>query len=150
MRLNQSRQRARLKQRHVRIQQQHCAFFALEERFGLQQRVSGAQLGRLDHKLEVRSSLKGRPHFVAAVANNQHGRGHVELIDRPQNVFDQRPAGQRMQHLGQRRLHARAFAGGEDNNVEIVGSAHKRLKDYRPLASTGCAPSSGASWRALG
>src|SRR5690606_32713868 len=99
--------------------------------------------------LEVRPAGQRGSDFVGTVTNNQHFGGHRELIDRPQDMFDQRQARQVMQHLGKGRLHPGAFAGGQDNNVEIVGSvvAHTlTLTDYRAHASAGFGPSSGASW----
>jgi hypothetical protein len=41
----------------------------------------------------------------------------VELFCRVQHVFQQRLAGQRLQHLRQLGAHARALAGGEDDNA---------------------------------
>jgi hypothetical protein len=34
------------------------------------------------------------------------------------HVLEQRSAGERMQHLGQVRAHARTLAGGEDHDIE--------------------------------
>ena len=49
----------------------------------------------------------------------------------PEHVLDHRPAGDRVQHLGQLRLHPRALAGGQDDDVSI---RHRRRPSARDRA----------------
>ena len=87
--------------------------------FGLQQRVTGAELRRLDDELDGRATIGQRgAHVVGAVADDEHGGRGLELVGGSQHVFDNRPAGQRVQHLRPGGLHPRALAGGENHDVE--------------------------------
>ena len=36
-----------------------------------------------------------------------------------EHVLDQRQSGRRVEHLGQRGLHPRALAGGQDDDVDV-------------------------------
>ena len=118
-------QRSRLQQGHVGVEQQDRALFALEHGFRLQQRVAGAQLRGLHHKLEIGSAGQRGPHLVSPVANHKDFGRDVELVHGAQNVFNEGATRQVMQHLREGRLHTRAFAGRENDDMEIVVIAHR-------------------------
>jgi hypothetical protein len=72
--------------------------------------MTGAELLRLHHQLTASSEYSA--HALTAVAvHHVQGRG-LQGAGGRDDVLEKRLAGERLQDLGQRRLHALAFAGG--------------------------------------
>jgi hypothetical protein len=92
--------------------------------------MAGAVLFRLQGPLHGGLG-EGRAHLLAAVAVD-----HVDGLGRQfrgggEHVAEQRPAGERLQHLGQVALHALALAGGQDDD----GKGHAGTPEAWPDSS---------------
>ena len=112
-RIHQRLERFRAGERHIAIQHQGEVVGAGvgQQRQGLHDRMPGAQLRLLLGEIDV-----GRDqclaHRLAAVAVDHHDAPRVEAARRIHHMAHQRLAGQGMQHLGQRGIHALALACG--------------------------------------
>ncbi len=78
--------------------------------------------------------------FMKESASQQSQKDLQQIVVRKrtrggQHMGDEWAAGQRMQHLRQRRMHALALPGGEDRDVERGG--HRRVRNDTPPACTG-------------
>ncbi|MNM74023.1 hypothetical protein D3C81_857720 [compost metagenome] len=105
----------RLDQRHVAVQHQHL--LGTDERQRLGDRVAGAELLLLEDEIQV-VGRQALAHRFGAVADD-----HMDALrlQRPGGVDDMAEhglAGDRMQDLGQRRAHAGALTGGEDDDFQ--------------------------------
>ena len=74
---------------------------------------------RLDDEFEIGPARKRLSDVVGAMADDKDRPGRLERIHGPEDMLDERTAGQGMQDLGARRLHARPFPGREDDDVEL-------------------------------
>jgi hypothetical protein len=97
-------------------------------------RVAGAARRILNRKLNIGSG-HGGPYGLGAMADHDGDRARRERAHGGQDMGDERAAGQRMQHLRQRRMHALALPGGEDRDVERGG--HRRVSNDTPPACIG-------------
>src|SRR5712691_7527513 len=88
----------------------------VEMRHGLHHRVARAELRVLpDPDRSVFSH--GLAHGLAAVAVDDADDLRRQALRRVDDMRDERPAGETMQHLGRIRLHALAETGGEDDDI---------------------------------
>ena len=76
--------------------------------------MTGAALFRLVHPTKVRVG-EHCAYIVTAVAVNHDDTSRLNAARLSQYVVEQRLAAERLQHLGQRRVHPLALAGGEDD-----------------------------------
>ncbi len=109
-------------ERHVAIQHQHIAREIAERRLRLLHRMAGAQLRFLQGSLHI--VAQRRLQLLASCAHHHNLARRSQRIDRMHQVVDHRASGNRVQHLVQRRLHARAFSGGKDDGGELVFVCH--------------------------
>ncbi len=80
---------------------------------------------------QVRSgSAKCRAHRVAVATVNDADRARRQSLRRVDDVREQRPSGQRVQHLGQRRVHALAVAGGENRDLQGRSPSGRELSHF--------------------
>ncbi|OIQ86786.1 hypothetical protein GALL_313750 [mine drainage metagenome] len=148
--VEQRLQRRRAHQRHVAVQHQHHR--VVVERVGrLQHRVAGAELRLLLAERRAGGGKRGAD-LLGAVADDDDAALRVELRGGIQHVREQRAPGQRLQHLGPRRLHAGALAGREHDDVQrrlglkrvgighpcILGWAPARRPAKRPVGDRPC------------
>ena len=75
--------------------------------------IGGAQLRVLAHG--PRPAVEGGLHHVGLVAGDDDHRIGARCGQSGQDVVDHRPAGERVQDLGDARPHAGALAGGQDD-----------------------------------
>ena len=107
--------------------------FRPRERVGAEQHERHAVAGQLRQRLRegvpgAERRILQRPakiglgktlaHRVAAMTVDDADAVRRELARRLEHVSEQRPAAQRMQHLGQAGAHALAHTGGKDRDVE--------------------------------
>ena len=85
---------------------------------GLKQRVAGAELRLLQCKPQARPFRRALAARLRLVADD-HDRGYGRRSRPPEHVLNQREAGDPVEHLRQRRLHPRALAGREDDDVDV-------------------------------
>ncbi len=112
-------QRLRVDQRHVAVQHQHQRIVG-DLRHGLHERVTGAQLLGLQRPLQVRV-VEGGAYLLAAVTvHHVDGRG-LEQPCAANNMPQQRPAGERLQYLGESGFHSLALTGSENDDGELHG-----------------------------
>ena len=113
--IGQSPQGPGTHQRYIAVQHQHGVIVG-DGGQGLHERMTGAQLLRLQHPLHPRLFECGG-HLVAAVAVHHMDRGGFERRRGMQHMFEQRLAAQRLQHLGQIGIHPLALACGQDDDA---------------------------------
>ena len=101
-------------ERDVAIQDQHVGI-AREVRHRLLYCVAGPELLGLQHPLDVGVGERSA-HRLGAVAVDHDHLARLERARRGEHVGEQRPAGERMQDLGQLRAHALALARRENEN----------------------------------
>ncbi len=77
--------------------------------------MPGAQLLGLQHPVNP-AVREGLAHALAAMAVNHMDRRGIERARRVDDMGQQRPAGQRLQHLRQVARHALALACGQDDD----------------------------------
>ena len=77
--------------------------------------MSGTELLGLQHPGDIVGSERGG-HLFAAMAVDHVQPCRVERTRGFQHVAEQRTSRERLQHLGQVRAHARALAGGKDDD----------------------------------
>ncbi|MNQ92247.1 hypothetical protein D3C85_1076660 [compost metagenome] len=120
--LQQALERFHLDQRHVAIEDQHTLGSELRQRLG--DGVAGAQLFGLQDEAEI---VRGQPlaHRLGAMADDHVYALGGELAGSVDDVAEHGLAGHRVQDLGQRRTHAGALAGGEDDDIEGHGRNHQ-------------------------
>ncbi len=124
---HQRAQRVGGDERHVAREDERDAVVR-QVRRGLLHRMARAELRRLAHEGErrLRRDLpQAGLHLVGAVARHHHQRARAEADCRVRHVADQRPAGEAVQHLRQAALHARAHAGGHDDDIDGRGGLRR-------------------------
>ena len=109
-------QRVMLHQRHVAIQHQRVAFVR-QVRHRLLHRMTSAELWLLHDELR-RILLHRLRHPLSTVTVNHAHLLRIKIGGVIQHMLQQRLARQRVQHLGLVGIHARAFAGSEDDDVQ--------------------------------
>ena len=111
--IEQGLQGGGVNQRHVAVEHQRAAVGGQLRQRGFQ-RVTGAQLLGLLHPCHI------APHHVAhrvfAVADYHADVLRLERQRGVDHAIEHGLAADAVQHFGQRRIHARAFAGGKDND----------------------------------
>lgn len=121
----QALQGRRLDQRHIAVEHQHP--LGLDERQGLGQGVAGAELLLLQDEIQVGSG-QALAHRIGAVADHHVDALRIQRAGGVDDVAEHGLAGHRMQDLGQRRAHARALAGGENDDFQT----HRRTSPGSP------------------
>ena len=81
--------------------------------------MAGTLLLRLDGDGRAEAGDGGLD-LVAALADDHHALCRAERIDGCQKVQEQRPAGDRVEHLVGVGAHPRALPGGEDDRCEAA------------------------------
>ncbi|MNR57729.1 hypothetical protein D3C85_1785640 [compost metagenome] len=81
--------------------------------------MAGAQLLGLQRPGDVRV-LDLFAHLLAAVTVHHHDLGRLQLAGGRDHARQHRLAADRVQHLGQGRIHTLAFAGSQNDNAERV------------------------------
>ncbi len=108
----QPRQRCRANERRVAIDDQDIVRPAFDGRLRGEHRMRGATAFALNECSGIRQDA---PRFAGDVVlpgtDDDGGCGDAGLGDRIEDMGEQRLSGQRMQHFGPRRSHARALAG---------------------------------------
>jgi hypothetical protein len=123
--VQQRAQRIDGQERRVARKQHHRSRLALEHGPRLQQRVAGSQLLFLGRKMHgsgetCRHELSYRAlEHLGTVANDDGDAGGGQSGGGAEDALDDRQAGYRVEHLRQLRLHARAFASGQYDNVRV-------------------------------
>ena len=107
-------------QRHVAVQHQHVHRFG-DPGQGLLHRVAGAQPLGLLVPGQVVLAGEGRTHRLAAMAIDHVDAGRGQRTRGVDHMGQHRSPAHRLQHLGQRRFHPLALAGGEDHHVQCLG-----------------------------
>jgi len=107
-------------QRHIAVQHQYPGRVG-HLRHGLLHGMAGPQLLALLGPLQVGLVGERRAHRLTAVAVHHVDGSRLQLACGIDHMRQHRPAGNRLQHLGQDRLHALASAGGEDDDVQGLG-----------------------------
>jgi hypothetical protein len=113
---DQRRHRFAAEQGHVSGKEQQVAGGALELGLRLKQGVSGAELRFLGH--EAAPGANRFRHGSSLVAHDHGNRGGPEGPACIEHVVDEGAPCQTMQHFGAFGPHARAFAGGENDDVK--------------------------------
>jgi hypothetical protein len=80
--------------------------------------MTGPQTLRLMGPAQVDLVGESSLHLVAGMAMDNMDRGRLQAARSSDDMPQQRPTGQRHQHLGSTRLHSLAFAGGEHNHMQ--------------------------------
>ena len=106
-------------ERHVAIEHQHQVSVG-DVLHRLQHGVPCAQALGLQRPGD-RLVLECGAHLLAPVAVNHLDGGGRERARRVDHVLQQRPAGERLQYLGERRLHALALARRQDHDGQRGG-----------------------------
>src|SRR5437867_12435794 len=101
-------------------------------RGGLHQRVAGTEL-RLLYDPDDAVLPDGPAHELAAVAINDADELRRESFRGIENVCEQRPARQAMQHLGRARMHALARTRGENDDIHKKRREFSRMRDVSTL-----------------
>ncbi|MCY1181137.1 hypothetical protein D9M73_216260 [compost metagenome] len=86
--------------------------------------MPGTQLLILQDKIQVIGS-QALAHGLGAMADHHVNALGLEFAGSVDDVAKHGLAGHRMQDLGQGRTHARALAGGEDDDIEGHGGDHR-------------------------
>ena len=110
-------------QRHVSRQKDDGAGLSFENASGLQERVPCSQLLFLDHKARA-TVFQHVPNLVGPVADDDSGCSGGEAGGGPKDSVYQRESADRVQHLGELRLHSGPLASREDDNVDIGHVLH--------------------------
>lgn len=84
-------------------------------------RMPGAQLLALFGPLQIRLVGECGLHLRAAVSMHYMDGRRLQFARGGDHMREHRLAGQRLQHLGQRRAHALALASGQDHDVQRQG-----------------------------
>jgi len=80
--------------------------------------MASAQLLRLLGPAQVVLAGESRTYRLAAMTVDHVDAGRIQRARGIDHMRQHRPAADRLQHLGQRRLHSLALAGGEDDHVQ--------------------------------
>ncbi len=107
-------------QGHVAVEDQHQGAVR-HFRHGLLHSMGGAQLLLLHHGTDLALPARLQPfaHRRGAMAEHDLAGLDAGLAHGVEHVAEHGLAADRVQHLGQRGLHARALAGGEDDGVDF-------------------------------
>ena len=81
--------------------------------------MAGSQLRFLNNEVQRRSGRQMLLDLRGPVANDDGGARGPERIGCLQDAVDQGASRHAVEHFRQLRFHARAFAGGQDHNVEV-------------------------------
>jgi hypothetical protein len=111
---DEGRERFATDERHVAIEHEHSAV-VLQLRERLHDRMASAELLALLHP---RHSLGAQrfTHAFAAVAVDDVDLRWLQRLCRVDDVFEQRAAGERLEHFGQGGLHPLPLPGCEDDD----------------------------------
>ncbi|MGF6635480.1 hypothetical protein OKW39_002631 [Paraburkholderia sp. MM6662-R1] len=115
----QCAQRLRTRERHVAIKHQRGQRW-IEQRQRLLHRVAGAELLLLHRELDI-GRRDGFAHGFGAVADHDDQAGGLQRAGGVDDMSEERPAGQRMEHLGKRGPHALAGTCRQNDDVHGVG-----------------------------
>lgn len=91
--------------------------------------MTGTELLSLQCPFEVITG-NGLRYRFATMPVNDGNAGGIQCAGGIDHMAEHRLAGQRVQHLRQCRLHARALAGGENNDCECHASLVPLSDDY--------------------
>ena len=116
----QMAQGGRADQRHVAVQHQHARAIG-DGRHGLLHGVAGAALLALLGPLQIALLCERGLHLLAGVTVHDVDNGGFERPRSGHHVRQHRLAGNGLQHLGTHRLHALAFTGSKDDDVQRCG-----------------------------
>ena len=100
-------------------------------RFRLQQRVTRPQLWLLQCKPQARPFPECLLHLLRLMSHNYNSRRRLQRLSVPQHVIDERQFPRAMEDFGQRGLHSRAFAGRENDYVEVGHDCRVPSTDHR-------------------
>ena len=119
--LHQRLHRVCLCQRHIAREHHHNAIVRQNRRC-LLHGVARSQLRHLAREpasgFDAVGLRQGSFHLLRAVARNHHHLPRLQLRGGIEHMLHQRLVCQFLQHLGHGAFHARAFAGGHDDDVE--------------------------------
>ncbi len=107
-------ERLRPNQRHVAAQHEHSMVVG-NRRHGLHDGMARAELLGLQRPLEIGLLGERRSHLLGAVAVDDVDARGLDGARGADDVLEQRPARERLQHLRQCRVHAFALARGEND-----------------------------------
>ncbi len=116
--IGETPQRARARERHIAVQHER-RHRRIQQRQCLLHRVAGAELLLLNRELHV-GRRHGNAHRFGAMTNHDDEPCRIKRACSIDNVRQEWPAGQRMQHLGQRGTHALAGACRQNHDVHGV------------------------------
>ena len=118
--VGQRLQRAGARERHVAVQHQR-GHGRIEQRQRLLHRVAGAELLLLHGELDVRRRYC-LPHGFGAMTDHHDQTCGLERACSVDDMSEERPAGQGMEHLGKRGPHALTGACRQNHDVHGVGN----------------------------
>ena len=104
-------------ERDIAVEHQHGTL-GRDGGHGLQHAVAGAQLLLLYNPVDL-ITRQGLRHRIRAVAYHHMHRQGLKLQCSADDMFQQGPAGKRMQHLGQGGLHPLTLARGKNNHFQL-------------------------------
>ena len=119
-------------QRHVTVKNQHGV--GLDERHGLSHGMAGAQLFVLQDEIQI-IRRQAFTHRIGTMADHDVDALWIKLPGAVDNMAEHRIAGNRVQDFRQRRTHASALTGSEDNDFKrhdwlpILGGQRLRPSD---------------------
>ncbi len=109
-----------LHHRHVAVEDEHVAVETRQHRLGLLNGVGGAELRFLQRHAGA-ARRDGLLHLFATRADDDDLGHRAQRLDPGDQMHQHRPARDRVQHLVEVGLHARALAGSEDHGSERAG-----------------------------
>ena len=89
-----------------------------DRRHRLHHRVARAELLGLQRPADLDARERG-PHLVAAVPVDDFDRRRLQRLRSLDHMAEQRPAGERLQHLRAVRVHPLTLARGEDHDRQF-------------------------------
>ena len=140
MLVEEGRERVGVQQRHVAVEHEHLAVEVGRqggERL-LDRTTRAGDLVLIDDDRGRQLGLDRGGDEVALVAHDGDDVRRVERTRRGEHVRDDRRAGERVQELGQRGLHAGALACGEHDDGEVLVHAPPPGFEPGPNSSKGC------------
>jgi len=129
----QTLQGSRFDQRHIAIENQHGLGAELRQR--LSHGMPGAQLLGLDDEIQVIGG-QALTYGVGAMADHHLDALRLQAACGIDDMPEHGLVGDRMQHLGQSRTHARALAGGQNDDIQT----HRKLLAGQELDRGGKEP----------
>ena len=117
-------QRSASNERRIAVEDEDRAFITLQLRLRLLDGVAGAFLLCLvsdDHIATAERDLD----LIAALADHHYALVRAECVDPVEQMQQQRPAGDRVQHLVGVGAHPRALPRGEDHDCKTALISHR-------------------------